>query len=260
MIRLRARRYGGQVRLRAWRVLSDSRGFSILELLIATTITALLAAAIAAVVPPLQAYFEQTPAAIDLHQRGRTALEVIAQAVRSADRLVVLDPGRLMTIARRVNAARGLLERDQADGEADLFLSDAGCPATADVCGFVRGATAVIDDASGRFDLFTVRFTDASARRMSASDGFDQPYAAQSSVVEVDAYVFRLDWQPDGSRTLVRETGAGAIQPIVDRVRALRFEEALGARGVDVTITLQPHGLPAPDMTRRMAIMARNVP
>lgn len=238
----------------------QARGFSILELLIATAITALLTAAIATVVPALQNHFEQTPAAIDLHQRGRTAIDAIAQAIRSADRVVLLDAGRLMTIAPRDNAARGVLGQDQADAGADLVLSDDRCPSVPDVCGFVRGTTALIDDGSGRFDLFIVGSINAAPRSISARQRFDQPYAAPADIVEVDAYTFRLDPQADGSSSLVRETGAGAVQPIVDRVSAVRFEPAFDARGIDVTLTLRPHGLPAADITRRIAVVARNLP
>ena len=226
----------------------------------AAAITVLLSAAIAAVVPSLRAAFEQTPAAIDVHQRGRTAIDAIAQAVRSADRVVFLDAGRLMTIVPRISAARGVLAADQAGAGADLLLAEARCPSLPDVCGFARGSSARISDVSGRFDLFIVESADEHARRMSPRHPFDRAYAADADVIEVDAYTFRLDAQPDGSTALIRETAAGAVQPIVDRVTSLRFEEVFGGRGVDVTLTLQPHGLPAAAITRRMAIVARNLP
>jgi hypothetical protein len=50
------------------------------------------------------------------------------------------------------------------------------------------------------------------------------------------------------------------VQPIVDRVTGLRFAEAFGTRGVDVTMTLQSHGAQALEITRRIAVLARNVP
>ena len=235
-------------------------GFSLLELLIAAAITVVLSAAIAAVVPSLQAAFEQTPAAIDLHQRGRTAIDAIAQAVRSADRVVLLDAGRLMAIVPRISAARAVLAEDQTNAGADLFLSEARCPSIPDVCGFARGSSALISEVSGRFDVFIVASVDEHARSMSAQQHFDRAYAADADVIEVDAYTFRLDAQPDGSTTLIRETAAGAVQAIVDRVTSLRFDEAFGGRGIDVTMTLQPHGVPAAAITRRMAIVARNLP
>ena len=61
-----------------------STGFSIIELLIAMTITILIAGAIAGVAPQARAAFERVPADLDLQQRGRTAIDVLSQALRSA--------------------------------------------------------------------------------------------------------------------------------------------------------------------------------
>ena len=242
------------------------KGFSLLELLIATTIALVFAAAVAAVVPSLQAFFEQTPAIIDLQQRGRTAVDTIAQAVRSAERVVLLDEEpaggsfrQLMTIAAKTNAARGLVAEQQLDPGDDLVLSDLHCPNVPDVCGFMRGSVAVVTDGTERFDLFTVGAIDARRWSIAPQRPFDEPYRVHATVVEVDAQTFRLDRQPDGSLTLVRETGTGAVQPIVDRVSELRFANTFDARNVDVTLKLRPHGTMAGDTTRHIAIAARNV-
>lgn len=243
-----------------------SRGFSLLELLIATAISALCAAAIAAVLPSLQAFFERAPGTIDLQQRGRTAVDAIAHAVRAADHVLLFDQDsshgyfrQLRTIAPKANAAQGMLDEDQSDPGGELWLSAARCPAAPDVCGFVRGSIALISDAAGRFDIFSVGSIDVAARGIQPRLRFDQPYAAESTVVEVDAYTFRLDPQPDGSLALVRETGAGAVQPIVDRVREVRFEPSFDGRGIAVTLTVQSQGPRAEESTRRMAIVARNL-
>jgi prepilin-type N-terminal cleavage/methylation domain-containing protein len=242
-----------------------SRGFSLLELLIATAISALLAAAIAAVVPPLQASFERTPAQIDLQQRGRTAIDTIAQAVRGADRVVLFDEtqvegrfNQLMTVAPAPNAARGVVAYDQLGAGGDLFLTPAPCPSAPDVCGFAPGSSAVIAGAGGGFDVFTVGSADAATRSLSPRRPFNQAYAADATIVEVDVYTFRLDPQADGSSTLVRQTASGAVQPIVDRVSVLRFAHTFDARGVGVELQLQAHGSTAA-ITRRIAIAARNV-
>ena len=269
MIRLCASRFHPRARrfhLRASRDRGPASGFSLLELLIATAISALVAAAIAAVVPSLQAFFEQAPAAIDLQQRGRTAVDAIAQAVRAADKVLLLDqdPSRdhfrqLTTIAPKPNAAQGVVEVDQPGPGGDLPLSVARCPNMPDLCGFRRGSVALVADGSGRFDVFTVGSIDAAARTVSPRRPFDQPYLADATLIEVDAYTFRLDPQPDGSSTLVRETATGAVQPVVDRVSELRFEHRFDARGIEVTLKLQPQGTPVRESTRRIAIVARNV-
>lgn len=245
---------------------TSARGFSLLELLIAAAISALVAAAIAAMVPSLQAFFERTPAAIDVQQRGRTALDAISQAVRGAVevRLFDGDPGanefqQLMTITPRPYAARGVVEHDLEESAGRVVLAAAGCPAIADVCGFVRGTVAMIEDGGGGFELFTVGAADAASRSIAPRKSLGAAYGAGAAVVEVDAYTFRLDPQADGSQSLVRETAAGAVQPIVDRVTAVRFARTFDARGIDVSITLQLHGSRV-ESTRRLATLARNLP
>jgi hypothetical protein len=130
----------------------------------------LIAAGIAGMVPASRAAFEHAPAALDLQQRGRTLVDTIASAVRSAGvpgfvpAVVLADPDSsgesfsgLLAIVRRPGGAEGVLDRDQAGASGALVLSHAGCPDVEDVCGFVSGATAVIADGAGRFDLFIVQ-------------------------------------------------------------------------------------------------------
>jgi prepilin-type N-terminal cleavage/methylation domain-containing protein len=226
------------------------KGFSLVELLVALAICTIISAAIAALVPPSRAVFEQTPAALELQQRGRTAIDAIAQAVRSAGITNVVPPvvlsapdssgegfTRLLAIARTPHAAQGTLAADQQGSSGDLLLSESSCPTVSDVCGFTQGATAAIADGLGRFDLFIVKATNPGLNSVSSSAVFAEPYPAGSLVIEVDAHTFRLDAQPDGSKTLVRETVAGAIQPIVDHVAGLSFLDT-GAQ-LEVTLNLQ---------------------
>jgi prepilin-type N-terminal cleavage/methylation domain-containing protein len=247
---LRASRFGGQVHLRPSGY-GAQVGFTLLELLIALAISSLVAAGIAGIVPPARAAFEHTPAALDLQQRARTIVEAIAQPVRSggvpgvvpAIVLTDADPlgetfATLQVIVRRSGGAEGVLEEDQAGESGALVLSETRCPDVEDVCGFTSGAGVVIADGDGRFDLFLVRDTSVGAHSLESTIAFSEAYPAGSMVVEVDAYTFRLDAQPDGSTSLVRETLAGAIQPVVDRVRALTFRRS--ERLLDMDVMLDP--------------------
>jgi prepilin-type N-terminal cleavage/methylation domain-containing protein len=311
MIHLRAARYGGQDGGQ------DARGFSLIELLIALTISALVCASLAVVVTPARAAFEVTPAEIDLQQRGRSAVEVIVQAIRAAgaDAVASEEFGslsgvipavilwdidadgrftRLKVIAHRINAAQGVLDRHQAGPSGALALALDRCPSAAVVCGFARDTTALIADGSGRFDLFTVATADAATHRITARRSLSAAYAAGSFVLEVDVYTFQLDTQPDGSRTLVRVTAAGAVQPLVDRVSALAFEpyaideagtpapmpagvltdgpwlrgdpdgsyddDMFRVKRVDVRLTLQGAAPSTSERTLRFGVFLRNVP
>jgi len=250
-------------------------GFSLVELLVALVICALVSAAVGAMVPPSRAAFEQTPAALELQQRGRSAIDAVAQAVRSAGItdlvppmvLSVPDPSgerftQLLAIARTLHAAEGRLDADQHGSSGDLLLSESVCPAVNDVCGFRRGASVVIADGLGRFDLFTVIETNRDLNSISTSVAFSEPYPAGSLVIEVDAYTFRLDTQPDGSATLVRETVAGAVQPIVDHVADLSFLASGGQ--LEVNLTVHPADAVETGRVRgrafRAGVFPRNVP
>jgi prepilin-type N-terminal cleavage/methylation domain-containing protein len=222
------------------------RGFALLELLIALAICAVVSAGIAMVVPPARAAFELTPADIDLQQRGRTAIDVIVQAIRAAGAdavaaaefgplsgivpaVIPLDPqvdgkfARLTVIAARRHGAQAAIEHHQGGG-AVLTLAVDGCPAITVLCGFAPDTNALIADGSGRFDVFTVDSVDAAASSLTARRALTPPYASGSVVVEADVNTFQLELQPDGSRTLVRLSGGGAKQPIVDRLSSLTFE------------------------------------
>jgi hypothetical protein len=81
--------------------------------------------------------------------------------------------------------------------------------------------------------VFTIAAVEPLTARLTPARPLNPPYVAGSVVVDVEVQVFRLDPQPDGSRTLVRVTAEGAVQPIVDRVGSLHFQPyALDAGGV----------------------------
>lgn len=240
-LHLRGRRLGGQ------------SGFSLVELVVALAICSIIAAMVGAMMPAARAAFEQTPTALELQQRGRTAIDALTQAVRSAGIidmvppliLSVPDPSgerftRLRAIAKPLHAAEGTLDADQQGAFGNLVLSELSCPAVPDVCGFRPGTSAVIADGAGRFDLFTVTATNSSLNSVSSSVSFAAPYPAGSVVVEVDALTFRLDVQPDGSKTLVRETVAGAIQPVIDHVAELTFRVSGGELEMNLKLQAAP--------------------
>ena len=247
------------------------QGFALVELLVALAICSVIAAGIAGVVPPARAAFEQAPAALDLQQRGRTSLDVIAQAVRSAGvpgfvpAVVPGDPdaagerfASLLVLGRRANGAQGVLAHDQQGESGALVLNPSACPDAPTVCGFTRGTPAIIADGLGRFDVFVVDDVLDGAHAVVSAAPFTDAYPAGAIVVEADAYTFRLSVQADGTQTLVRETVGGAVQPIVDRIRDLSFE-VVGQR-LDALVALDP-ALPAAGGLRlRAAIFMRNAP
>ncbi len=237
------------------------RGFTVIELLIALAIVLSIAGAVAQVVPPARAAFDRLPAELELQQRGRTAIDMLSQALRSAGKDVaahqalgfwhgilpavsLADPDAsgdafttLIVTGPSVDGAQGVLVADQPGAAAPFTLALAPCPNIKDVCGFTPGMTAIIADGSGRFDVFVVAQTAADLRAVTADRGFSNPYPVGSAVIEIDQYTFSLADQADGSLSLIRRTAAGAIQPMVDFVSALSFRAA--DQQIDIAVTVQ---------------------
>lgn len=244
--------------------LSRGHGFSVMELLIALAITLLIAGALATLVQPARSAFDRVPAEADLQQRGRAAIDALAQTLRSSVAVSGPDPGEvssLLTVVTPVfGGAQAALAADQ-DGPAGSLLLDATpCPSGKDICGFGAGTIAVITDDAGHYDVFAIASTNAAARVLFADRPLSQAYPSGSAVTEIDQYTFRLAQQVDGSQSLMRETAAGAVQPMVDFVSSLWF--AVSATQVDVALSVQPPTAPLrrvlPDRVFRTSIRLRN--
>ena len=254
----------------------------------ALTVCALLSGAVAAVAPQARAAFDATPEALDLQQRERTAADVLARVLRSAalvaatrddgtagdavPAVMLLEPdddGTRFHGFRVISPAgpgRGVLDVDQSSPSGSLTLTpDASCPSAGDVCGFSKGAVAIVADVDGRFDVFTVASTHQPAHALTPSRAFAAAYPAGAVVMEVSADTYRLDPEADGSSTLVRETASGAVQPIVDDVPefsigAWRWLDVL--KRVDITVRLVARStMPrrrVPDRTLHLSVSLRN--
>jgi type II secretory pathway pseudopilin PulG len=259
-------------RIRGLRCSGQARGFTVIEVLLAICLTLLIAGALANVVPAARAAFDRVPADLDLQQRGRTAIDVLSHALRAAGQDVAATAGlgllsdllptvaagdpqtpggafkSVTVIAPVTNPAQGVLSADQPGTAAVITLGTAHCPSIQDVCGFLPGVSAVIADGNGGYDVFIVASTAVGPRTLSPDRVLSRAYPAGAVVVEVAADTFRLAAQTDGSSSLVRETAAGAVQPIVDFVEDLTFDVAgdqmpagfLRLRQIDVSIRVQP--------------------
>lgn len=270
-------------------------GFTLVELLIAIAITIVIAGAIAAVAPQAHAAFDRLPADLELQQRGRTAIDVLSQALRSAgtnvaatqsfgvlsDLLPIVsvsgedEPGvftELTVIIPAPDPAQATLDVDQIAPGGAMTLSTAHCPNINDVCGFTPKKTAVVADGEGHFDVFSIAATDVGSHQLTPAKALSLSYPDGSVLVEADQFVFSLKEQPDGSYSLVRKTAAGAVQPIVDFVSGLTFDRTgqMVAAGffrieqVGVWLSVEAptdflRGV-VPDRVFRTSVRLRNVP
>ena len=221
-----------------------ARGFTLVELLVALTITLLITGALAHAMPAARAAFERVPAELDVRQRGRVAIDTLSAALRAADRVSVASPDddgaytQLTTVITAASPAQGMLSIDQAAPGASMTLGVDLCPGLQDLCGFLTGSVAMISDQDAHFDVFIVTAIDVPQRRLTPDRVLSRAYPAGSMVLEVEEHTFGLDLQPDDSYSLIRVTAAGAIQPIVDFIPALSF--TIDGRHVGVRLTVQP--------------------
>jgi prepilin-type N-terminal cleavage/methylation domain-containing protein len=256
MSRRRARRNGGH------------EGFTLVELLVAMTIVLLMAGVIVHAATGARAAFERLPAVIDMQQRGRAAVDVLSQALRPAGQVIAQLPeddgtySQLTVVAPIASPAQGVLAVDQSTPAGSMTLAASPCPNVKDVCGFVNGATAMVNDNSGHFDVFIVASANAALRRLSPDHALSRAYPAGAMLIEVEQNTFGLDEQEDGTYALTRVTAAGAVQPVVDGIRSLSF----GVNGHRIDINLIVHA-PTPVLQRAIAdhhvtasVSVRNVP
>ena len=268
--------------------LPHSPGFSLVELLVALTVCALLSGAIAAVAPQARAAFDATPEALDLLQRERTVVDVLTRALRSAALLTAArDDGtagaaapavellerdedgarfHAFRVLAVVGQGRGVLDADQGGPSGSLRLQPGvNCPSSGEVCGFSKGAVAALVDVDGRVDVLTIVATSKGANSVSPSRPLSRAYPRQSAMFAVSADSYYLEEQADGSLTLARETAAGAVQPIVDNVPELSIEPWRPAgviKRLDLAVRLGARSTNprrrVPDRVRHLSISLRN--
>ena len=240
-------------------------GFTLIEMLIAVAITLLIAGSLAATVPAARAAFDRVPAELEMQQRGRTAIDLLSQSLRSAERISLDAPNdeggysELTVVMPVANGPRGALSVDQAAPASPLTLAANPCSNLKEVCGFIPGAVAMLAAADGTLDVFVIAATNAGTRQLTPERPLSRTHEAGSIIVEVDEHTIGLHEQADGSYSLTRVTAAGAVQPMVDFVGWLAFKIDGHQAQVEVTIQAPTEGLRRviPDRTFRTSIDVR---
>ena len=270
----------------AWRRQS---GFSLLEALIATTITVTVTAGVFAVVGSSQGVADTQPEFADMQQRLRVGVDVLrhdllmagagAYAGAASGSLVArfapvlpfrrgasaaYDDGAGVFNANAVTivyvpstASQTTLRSALTDAARADINSDPGCPAGDAVCGFRPGAAAAVYDGTGAFDVFAVTGVDAAAGALVLQHmqrgGAAASYAAGSKIVEVVRHSYFLD---AADRQLMRYDGLSSASVVLENVVGLEFEyfgdpapPAFVHPGVDQSVTYGP-APPAPDVSQ----------
>jgi hypothetical protein len=238
-----------------------SNGFSILETVVAMALMLTIAGVAIALVDPGRASFATQLESADMQQRLRVAAGALYQdlvmagagAYQSANRgplshyfAPILpyrqgtnhdDPaGTFKTDTITVmyvptTAAQTTIATGAPHGiSGDIGVnSDAGCPSGDAACGFKDGMTALLFDAIGDYETFTISNVQSNLLHVERADGsltFTDYQPNTSTLVQLANIVYYLksDTSTGSYQLMSRDGGTGADVPVVDHLVALRFD------------------------------------
>src|SRR5262245_50931701 len=232
------------------RIASES-GFSLVELLVATTLVLIVVGGMLGLVNPARQIAEAQPEQIDMQQRARFGMSLLYRDLLGAGagldagpstgalvgylppvlprRIGALSPdppetarADVLTVIRVPElAAQAALLAPMADGL--MMLKDgAGCPIGQPACGFAAGMGALVFDPAGHFDLFTVLAVAgpaATLRHRGPSGTYPYREAAFAAQVDVRTYYVNAV-----TRQLRRYDSDTTDVPVMDDVIEMRAE------------------------------------
>jgi Prokaryotic N-terminal methylation motif len=228
----------------------SARGFTLVELLIASVLTLLVVAAAVAMASSARQAFVVEPAALDTVRRVREGTAVLGAALAGAGggsavgdgvwsfgaSVPIVRPLTALTGApssrftalwtlRAIEGGRGRLAAPQPGPAGSLTLDRAAsaCPLTTAVCGFDVGDIAAVFDGRGHYDVFQIGEVSDVLGRITPGAPLGYAYGSGAWVLAVRADRFGLLRQNDGSQALTRITWSGAREPMVDGVVDLEF-------------------------------------
>jgi hypothetical protein len=231
----------------------SARGFSLIELLVASTLVVVIGGVVFAILTPARAILRRSFVSADLDAGVRAALHQIAAELREAgsdaavapvawrlasvlpavalveslDSPAAAQPAGAIAIRRTPPlAAQGRLDVDAAAGDSLLRLDLASrCSSGPPSCGFSAGQRVVLfNQSSAR--VATIEATGGGVVVLSTPLGAPFPAGAILCVLETTMYGLRRT--PDGAARLVRVTEGGTEQPVLDNVVAFEVSADSG--------------------------------
>jgi hypothetical protein len=236
--------------------MKHEQGFSLMEMMVATSLTIVIGAAIVAAVHPAEGMFLVETEAADMQQRIRVAATMLTRDLAEAgagsdagdgagplsDAVASVLPYRQASNAGDPAGAfrSDVLTLMSLPSRAQATLADAmpgrsgavrvnigpGCPLIDAACGLSVARTALVYDFNGRFDRFRVESVDGSlvALHHTLEDSaIVHPPGSRIAEAAVRSYFLRTDAM-SGVSQLVRDDGDGrSPAPVLDHVVALGF-------------------------------------
>jgi prepilin-type N-terminal cleavage/methylation domain-containing protein len=239
------------------RAVSSESGFTIIELLVASTIMLVVTAAVFELVNPAQGMFQTQPEASDLQQRLRVGVDSVQKdlvmagagtyAGESAGALSYFiapimpyvafgdatDPSKNVFFRDDVIAlvyvpptpSQTTISQAMPPQSVEMKVnSQPNCPPEKgyELCGFSKGDRAIIFDESGNWDMFTITEVQAPALHMQhRDDAFSVGYSANSALTQIVTAMYY--YKPD-TLQLMYFDGWDTDLPVVDNVVKLQFQ------------------------------------
>jgi prepilin-type N-terminal cleavage/methylation domain-containing protein len=241
------------------RFADDARGFSLIELLVATGLLLIVMSSVFEMMSPVHGAFRTEPESADVQQRLRVAADSLAQDLITAGSGLsqgsgagpladFLPPLLPLRQGRRLPDAAGTFKNDTVTlvrlepGAAQTTIAQPlparssivavnvgpGCPPGDANCGFKSGTTVAVFDSSGAYDLFSVTVADASGLHLQHNMR-DSAHTYDANVGRIATatsrtYYLKAD-VPSNAFQLMRYDGdGGADTPVVDHVVGLAFQ------------------------------------
>jgi len=252
-----------------------SRGFSIIELLVAMAVTTTCAAAGLSLVIAGQTMARRQPEAADQQQRARTAIETLGAELAIAG--AGLDRGARagplsQYFAPIVPSADGGVtiwyvssQSAQAtlaaplDPSATYAAIDSGgmCPSSEAACAFAPDTTAILFDISGCHDV--IRVDDVTSTGIAVRPAIRGcAYAAGTSIGRGEVRTYRVD--PAARQLLRRDEATGSTLPVLENVAAMTIERLDAGRRVRIALRFVSALLQVPDFVVTLDMSPPNVP
>lgn len=236
----------------------EAAGFSLVEVLVALTISVLVTSAVFAMLAPADGAFQTQPERADVEQRLRAAVDAVtrdlvvaghvpalAWAARAPSPAAAVFPHR---IGRRTPDPAGSFEASRvsmwsadttapharlaaplaSSAGATTIAPGPGCVAGDASCGFRAGQTVAAIGLHGAWDLFTITAVSGMTLTLQHNlrDGpaVFAPGQTMVTVVTTRSYFLKEDRTSSTPQLVRYDATGGADVPVVDHVAALRFD------------------------------------
>jgi hypothetical protein len=239
----------------------NESGFSLMEVLVSTAVMLVVTAGVFSVMNPSNGAYSQEPEVGDMQQRLRVASDDLYKDLVMAGGgayngsmsgslmnffATILPyrsgssnddpPGTFKTDTITImyvpdtNAQTTLATHGPSQGSSEVAVNpDPGCPLSDQLCGFTIGMQALIYDATGNYDTFTVTNVQTPAMHLQHnSDNFTytnyNPNTTKIVQMSDNTYYLKSDPVSQTYQLMHYDGGTGPDVPVVDNVVGLNFD------------------------------------